>query len=48
MKWIKPSGIKIETNDSEATLEYCKSLGWKEDKPEPEVITPKKTTKKAK
>lgn len=34
MKWIKPSGIKIETNDKEATIEYCKSLGWKEDKPE--------------
>jgi hypothetical protein len=34
MKWIKPSGLKITTNDLEETIEYCKSLGWKEDKPE--------------
>ena len=28
MKWTKPSGLEIETNDMEATIEYCKSLGW--------------------
>jgi len=32
MKWIKPSGLKIETTDSDETIDYCKSLGWKEDK----------------
>jgi hypothetical protein len=32
MKWIKPSGLEIETNDSEETIKYCKSLGWKEPK----------------
>lgn len=30
MKWIKPNGTEIETNDMKATVEYCKSLGWKE------------------
>jgi len=30
MKWIRPSGTEIETNDREVTIEYCKSLGWKE------------------
>lgn len=34
MKWVKPSGLKIETNDLPKTIEYCKSLGWKEDTPE--------------
>jgi len=29
MKWEKPSGIEIETNDMKETIEYCKSLGWK-------------------
>ena len=29
MKWLRPSGTEIETNDSEETIEYCKSLGWK-------------------
>jgi hypothetical protein len=32
MKWIKPSGIEIETNDTEAIREYALSLGWKEVK----------------
>lgn len=32
MKWVKPSGVEIETNDREETIEYCKSLGWKEVK----------------
>jgi len=47
MKWIKPSGLKIETTDSDETIDYCKSLGWKEDKPE--IKKPKKAaTKKGK
>lgn len=29
IKWVKPSGLKIETNDMDETVEYCKSLGWK-------------------
>lgn len=32
MKWIKPNGNEIETNDEKATIEYCKSLDWKESK----------------
>jgi hypothetical protein len=45
MKWVKPSGLKIETTEFEETIEYCKSLGWKI---ESEVIKekPKKETKK--
>lgn len=48
MKWIKPSGIEIETNDKEETIEYCKSLGWKEknesvdSKPEKPIVDPGK------
>lgn len=37
INWIKPNGNEITTNDEKATVEYCKSLGWKltveEDKP---------------
>lgn len=40
MKWIKPSGLEITTNDDEVTREYCKSLGWKE-------VKAKKVVKKA-
>lgn len=29
MKWVKPSGQEIETNDLPETIEYCESLGWK-------------------
>lgn len=32
IKWIKPSGVEIETNDLEATVAYCESLGWKRAK----------------
>ena len=45
MKWIRPSGSEIETNDLEATIEHCKSLGWKEKKEEVKKAT-KKTSKK--
>lgn len=47
MKWIKPSGIEIETNDLEETIKYCKSLGWKSAKKEIKQET-KNSTKKAK
>lgn len=35
MKWLKPSGKEIETNDFDETIKFCKSLGWEivEDKP---------------
>lgn len=29
MKWIKPSGVEIETNDLKATIAHAESLGWK-------------------
>jgi ribosomal protein L15 len=36
MKWTKPSGLEVETNDLPETIEYCKSIGWKEyKKPKP-------------
>ena len=28
-EWIKPSGVKIELNDSEASTEFAKKNGWK-------------------
>ena len=46
MIWIKPSGVEIETNDSEETIKYCKSLGWKEKKEEILKVSKKKTSKK--
>lgn len=30
MKWIKPSGVEVETNDMPETITYCRSLGWQE------------------
>jgi len=30
MIWIKSNGNEIETNDRKETVDYCKSLGWKE------------------
>jgi len=45
MKWIKPSGIEFETNDLPETIKYCKSLGFKEDKPVIEKSKPKKVKK---
>jgi hypothetical protein len=32
MKWIKPNGQEIETNDRPETIEHCESIGWKEAK----------------
>lgn len=37
MKWTKPNGTVIKTNDMEATVECCISLGWKEQKVKPAV-----------
>ncbi len=28
MKWIKNSGMEIETNDLPATISHCLSIGW--------------------
>lgn len=47
MKWIRPSGLEIETNDLEETVKYCKSLGWKEKKEEVKKES-KKAAKKTK
>ena len=36
IKWTKPNGNEIETNEETATIKYCKSLGWMRDTdPEP-------------
>ena len=32
MKWMRPSGNTIETNDSKETIAYAESLGWKQVK----------------
>lgn len=45
MKWKRPSGSEIETNDEPATIEHCKSLGWEEAK-EAKKQTAKKQTAK--
>ncbi len=29
MKWSRPSGTEIETNDEPATIAHCESVGWK-------------------
>lgn len=33
MKWKKPSGLEQVTNDSQDTIDYCRSLGWEEINP---------------
>lgn len=42
IKWTKPSGTVITTNDRPETVEYCKSLGWKKK------AAPKSAPKKVK
>ena len=42
MKWIRPSGVPIETNDLPETIAYAKEHGWKEDKPKPKAKPKKK------
>ena len=44
MKWIRPSGSPIETNDSPETIAHAESLGWKEIK----KVVKKSAKKKAK
>lgn len=44
MKWTRPTGATIETNDCKATIEHAIASGWKEYKPE----APKKTVEKVK
>ena len=44
IKWIRPSGSEIETNDSKDVIDYCVSLGWK---PAKKKATKKKVTKRA-
>ena len=45
IEWIKPSGVEVKTHDRKETIEYCKSLGWKEKGAKIEV---KKEAPKAK
>lgn len=35
MKWTKPNGTVIKTNDTKETIAYCESLGWKVEKVKP-------------
>lgn len=44
MKWKKPSGLEIETNDQPATIAKAESLGWKPVK----KVVKKAAKKKAK
>ena len=37
MLWKKPSGLEIETVENKETIAYCKSLGWIDITPEPEI-----------
>lgn len=50
--WVKPNGTEIEINSNEETIEYVKSLGWKEKSAKKEEIkkveVKKKATKKSK
>lgn len=48
MKWIKPSGAEIETNDRKETIEAAVSLGWQVVEDKPEEIKPKRKPRKAK
>ena len=29
MKWMRPSGVELETNGLDVTIAYCESLGFK-------------------
>ena len=29
IKWIRPSGASIETNDADGTIAYAEAQGWK-------------------
>ena len=45
MKWIKPSGLEIETNDEAATVAKAESLGCKPVKKAPVKKAVKKKAK---
>lgn len=48
IKWIKPNGVIIITNNVEANIKMAKSLGWVEHKEEvSEKPKRKRRTKKA-
>lgn len=34
IKWIKPSGLEITTNERSETVAYCEKLGWERAKRE--------------
>jgi len=40
IKWMRPSGREIETNDEEATIEYCESMGWERMNDQPNEPEP--------
>lgn len=42
IKWIKPSGVEIETNDREETVKHCEKLGWTRADEKPKRGRPKK------
>ncbi len=46
MKWTRPSGTEIETNDEKSTIEACEKMGWKELKEKAAKKEPKKAAKK--
>jgi hypothetical protein len=43
IKWVRPSGSYIETNDTDASIEYAAKNGWKiAEEPKPKKkVTPK-------
>jgi hypothetical protein len=42
IKWVKPSGVELETNDLKKTVAYCESLGWKRKGAKPAEEKPKR------
>jgi len=46
IKWTRPSGTEIETNDDKATIDYCISLGWKPAESEKKPVKKKVRRKK--
>ena len=40
IKWKKPSGIELETNDDQGSISFAESKGWKR------ITVKKKTVKK--
>ena len=36
IKWKRPSGTMIETNEEKATIEHCEAQKWKRMEPEEE------------